>query len=590
MPVDALLRTFLFHVGAEKVPQTVQPPTENDLSERAWAACIGLEQGFVSEFTTHPDLRSRIIGSWPGIFKWLCYLYDQRIVTEKNSDTVQARITTLCTVIRDLYRDEKVRNSIRKTPGIIALCTRFWIHQSSPLITTITFSLLQPSTCEEFNEIVDAASGNAELVAKTAIDRLRSAMNKSPMHPEHVSMLAFTITTLSQLPRHPVAFHLLANNSIWVVTRMLFLVSRVVGSSPDFDEKYLPAIRTGFTCLRGALIQDDSPRLVSQTLDAGLLRAMCGLSLLLQNHVDQTSQDVVQFILRVTLPQHMVYRSVVRIMKREQKEVDPELADLTVMRSWLREDWMSLLLITHLRSIVAKLPKEVKGKGNVTCDCVTCTVIGHKTEFLRCSGCMYVHYCSKVCQKEAWPIHRTMCKLKNHSRSNKASTRLLFSPPDAQFFRELFSTDAYVHLPHLQKLAKRKFPKEPGQNFIICLDYTNRQYPAGTCSLKSINTYEFPPLSGEEADPANVRAQNDEMIKMVRRNPTEYTFIEASFAYGPERLTRNLMIRPNIWVQPQAADLHSALNWQNNRCENHGEPAGGLLERFLAMNIGLADL
>jgi hypothetical protein len=76
----------------------------------------------------------------------------------------------------------------------------------------------------------------------------------------------------------------------------------------------------------------------------------------------------------------------------------------------------------------------------------------------------------------------------------------------------------------------------------------------------------------------------------VRLNPREYTFIEATFAYGRQRLTRNLMLRPNRWVQPPEEKLSSALNWQNNKCENQDGPAEGLLELFLAMNIQCADL
>lgn len=29
---------------------------------------------------------------------------------------------------------------------------------------------------------------------------------------------------------------------------------------------------------------------------------------------------------------------------------------------------------------------------------------------LKCSGCQYVHYCGRACQKESWPIHRSECK------------------------------------------------------------------------------------------------------------------------------------------------------------------------------------
>jgi hypothetical protein len=95
-----------------------------------------------------------------------------------------------------------------------------------------------------------------------------------------------------------------------------------------------------------------------------------------------------------------------------------------------------------------------------------------------------------------------------------AGGSMMFSDQDAQFLREVIGTDAQIHHSHLQKLAKRKFPNEPVENLIICIDYTNPIYPAGTCSLKNIKTYVFPPVSDRAMDPANVQAQNDEMIKM----------------------------------------------------------------------------
>jgi hypothetical protein len=74
----------------------------------------------------------------------------------------------------------------------------------------------------------------------------------------------------------------------------------------------------------------------------------------------------------------------------------------------------------------------------------------------------------------------------------------------------------------------------------------------------------------------------------VRRNPREYTFIEATFVYGQQRLTRNLMTRPNMWISP-AAKMASALDWQKNKCENQDEPSVGLLEFLLAVTTS-ADL
>lgn len=46
-----------------------------------------------------------------------------------------------------------------------------------------------------------------------------------------------------------------------------------------------------------------------------------------------------------------------------------------------------------------------------------CGKFAHKKELQRCTGCLYVYYCSKKCQKDAWPNHRAICKLKNEHRT-----------------------------------------------------------------------------------------------------------------------------------------------------------------------------
>ena len=29
---------------------------------------------------------------------------------------------------------------------------------------------------------------------------------------------------------------------------------------------------------------------------------------------------------------------------------------------------------------------------------------------MKCSGCHYVHYCGKICQKDGWSVHRFECR------------------------------------------------------------------------------------------------------------------------------------------------------------------------------------
>ncbi|KAJ6606921.1 hypothetical protein B0H10DRAFT_2073861 [Mycena sp. CBHHK59/15] len=583
LPTHILLKTFLFHVNGAKVPKALLPAIENDPSERAWASFIGLKHGFVKEFPDSRDFRTRIIDAWPGIFKWCRYFYTQRISPVEDAQTAVENIETICNLIEHFCGDAALCAVIRSTTGIITLCTQLWIHPASPpLSSKLMQTLMLQCTWEDLSEVVDVSSDKPELIAKIAVDRLRAAMEVSPMRPWHVSTITYAIFVLSRLPTHCLTFAILAEHGAWVVTRMLVLVSQAVGSSMDPDYGYIDCLNAGLTFLRFALVRDQSPRWVGQAVDAGLLGVICKLSPLIEKTMDR-QKHYIQHIVRDTLPKHLVYLSVLRAVDRELKDIDSDVVDSTVMNTWLRDDWLALMQVKSMRSAVAKLPKEVKASARVPCESTACSKYGSKKELMRCTGCLYVYYCSKKCQKDAWPNHRAICKLKNDHNKHDQSN-LMFSPADVKFFRELFGSDANLHMPHLKKVAQRKFPNEKGENFVICLDYTNLEYPLGTCSLKNIKTYEFPPPTALEAGSADVANYNAEMINMVRRNPTQYTFIEASFAYAEERFTRNFMLCPNMWDRALSKEVHP--DFMKKSCENEDGPdVSGLLERFLGLNF-----
>ncbi|KAK7031974.1 hypothetical protein R3P38DRAFT_3265884 [Favolaschia claudopus] len=284
---------------------------------------------------------------------------------------------------------------------------------------------------------------------------------------------------------------------------------------------------------------------------------------------------------------NLVYLSVVKVVDREMNDIDDATLEKGVDGSWLAGDWRSLQEVLTLRRSVAKISKEEKGSSRTLCDSKKCGKMAPKKELQRCGGCLNVFYCSKQCQKEAWPNHRALCRLRTEDRATQTTEdrNALFPKADAQFFRELLSTDAGLHLGHMQNLAKREFPREKqGEYFALCLDYTDLRYPTGTCSLKDIRTYTAPPMNGEDEDEEVVVEHNKEMVRMVLRDPKAYTFIEATFAWGERRMSRNFMIRPNIWDKhvPQMVNFLGKKMCANEDVE---ENTPGFMKHL--MNLGL---
>ncbi|KAJ7643427.1 hypothetical protein DFH06DRAFT_1426466 [Mycena polygramma] len=584
IPGHILLKTFLHHVDGAQVPTLVRVPSENDASERAWASFMGLKEKFVSQFPKNPDFRTRIIAAWPGIFQWCQYFYSQRVLTVQDFDTAQENIEIICAVICHLISDSKLFKVIHETVGIVTLCTQLWMHRATPPRTSYMMQkLLRDSTWEELDEIVAAAGDKPGFIAQLAVTRLRTAMNASSMRPVHVSTFVFTLLTLARLPRHYLTDAILEENACWVATDLLALMTKKQRTAV-LEPEYLECINAGFTFLRFALVRDDSPRWVAQAVDAGVLRVICELAPLLEEKLHRFCGGCVRHILRDTLPKHMVYLSVVKLVDRELGEIDEAMTNACVGQTWLRADWRSLLHLTAVRSAVAKLPKSLKGAARIPCESTTCGKVGPKTGLRRCSGCMFAYYCCKQCQKDAWPNHRGYCKAKKLTRVREEGDRYLFTNADVQFFRELFAgSDVYTHLSHLRQLAKRKFPNTKGEHLAICMDYTDPRYPMGTCSLKDIRTYTFPPKDGENEDRACIVAENNELMNMVRRAPKNHTFIEASFAWGERRLSRNFIMRQNIWENAGK----SAVNWDGTKmCENDDLPETPSLEQLLGLNGG----
>lgn len=150
----------------------------------------------------------------------------------------------------------------------------------------------------------------------------------------------------------------------------------------------------------------------------------------------------------------------------------------------------------------------------------------------------------------------------------------MFSDSDADYLRALLLNDASVHLPHLRRLAAAKFPNENHpEHFVFSIDYTNPDYPGGTCSLKNILTYESlkSGLSGDGVHDEATDRFNEEMVKKARDHPKMFTFIEGTIPYGDGNQVRNVMMSPNLWST--APRKLTALDWFTSKCE-HGEPPG----------------
>lgn len=369
IPPDTLVKIFLWHLSSDKVPSKPTPSVENDSSERAWACLLGLgHPKFTVALGDNADWQRRILKSWPGIFKWAKFIFNQRVTPESDSQDAKEVLSVLAYLICCFSTIPKLAVELRKTGGLIDLLTRLWVHKHAETYhaSSALYLMLNGCMAKELDVVCNAGGGPQE-VAKLALSRLKKAINTPSPSAIHISTHTYVLNNLGRLPRHPLTACVLSEHAAWNVTRMLVIISKLIGSSLK-PERYLQeCVYAGFAFLRYGFIRDDSYKWVCQSLDAGLLPVIIELSLVVENIDHHHPKECLRHILRETLPKHMIYKSVIKVMKREMEDVDAEMVDRRVRKSYLKEDWMSLLLLTELRSNVAQLPKSLR-PGGVACD------------------------------------------------------------------------------------------------------------------------------------------------------------------------------------------------------------------------------
>ncbi|OJT07647.1 hypothetical protein TRAPUB_1472, partial [Trametes pubescens] len=346
---------------------------------------------------------------------------------------------------------------------------------------------------------------------------------KSQRHnPTHLTIYMDFLNSISRVSTHPLHHALLSANVIWIVTTALVQLSVTVNISSD--PAFLDVMISGFGYLRNCLEFTDGFMWVAQSVNSGLLQALCDCSPRF-SELDPDNYTMIEDIVDDILPCYLIYRSIIQAVDSALIKIDRGSHKARVEKSILGSSWKRFYEFAQERIFVLAQIDTQKGNGT-TCDNIKCHKIGPREQFRRCSACLNTFYCSKECQATAWKEgdHKTMCKLKQRECMEGQAAPV--TKRDYQFMHYFSMFDAHAHLTELRAIAHRDFPNVPLHFFTISINHTKRPPKYALCDIR---TYMLTP---HRDSTLNAEARNEALIEKVQMHPERFTLIDMTVSAG----------------------------------------------------------
>ncbi|KAJ7081148.1 hypothetical protein B0H15DRAFT_855175 [Mycena belliarum] len=200
--------------------------------------------------------------------------------------------------------------------------------------------------------------------------------------------------------------------------------------------------------------------------------------------------DIIQLLLGA-----LIYPSVIVRSEPWFGDVRELARDPAFRRSFLGPKWRALVLILAERRIFLRAFDSHVPRASKLCDSPQCeTTIATEGEFMRCSSCQVVYYCSAACQNMHWKAgHRSQCAPLRATRTRvslKACDNLQcekeigpkdefarFEPPlsprERAFLRALLRYEYSVAKTKILTQQIEYMTRIPGAAFYTQFDYTS---------------------------------------------------------------------------------------------------------------------
>ncbi|KLO12551.1 hypothetical protein SCHPADRAFT_411071 [Schizopora paradoxa] len=190
---------------------------------------------------------------------------------------------------------------------------------------------------------------------------------------------------------------------------------------------------------------------VVKLLGDGILDAYANLAPGLRGLTDFVLEPAVYLLkegISTFLTDETVITAAKNALHRLEKNRKTEYRALNETTSGLKEAWLYLTGYIAAR-VVFKGFYDSQYRKEDKRSCVSCGVPMTERMLRKCSGCKFVHYCSRECQREHWGRHKLRCK------ALAIEVDLLRIKADSRHFHiHLASFDITRHLPGFLALAQ----------------------------------------------------------------------------------------------------------------------------------------
>ncbi|KAJ6573373.1 hypothetical protein DFH09DRAFT_1312076 [Mycena vulgaris] len=413
---------------------------------------------------------------WPRVWKWSEFLdtYPHCDPFLPADEYEEMSFHTFYYIAR-LHLHAETARLIDATPRLRVFIAKIWgmlVKTKGPAFEDVcrfigrSEGVLAP---EHMDEFIEGSGGTVSDLALLVVTHITST--SAELGPEVSQLELFCITSaLHFVVGRPFDIRyrdfyraLVAHGTVSAVIRIVNALEKVTIEGVD------NLLQACFVLLAWTFHAGDKLPWIAEALESGLVRAITSY-IAYHSTPGPATRTCLRF-LAMALPQSLAYHSFLPTIVGSLMEVEHLVFRQRFIDSEIFDQWGAFkALIQHRRRMFEWFNSD-EFQSYRACDNLKCGMIHVKANFMRCSGCLIMYYCSKNCQRLDWQEggHRDTCV---HHRKLRSPGPHQLNIRDRSFIRALVDDD-YAALRQAIFHNQLAFVcANPTEQFYVVFDYS----------------------------------------------------------------------------------------------------------------------